>query len=64
MADLWTGRRTAWVRLQFCVGVGNAYGIISAIDQDKLFSAVICGVCMYITARWALPPPTPPKGQK
>jgi uncharacterized membrane protein YoaK (UPF0700 family) len=57
MIDLWTGRRRLWVRLQFCVGVLNAFALLNNIDQGALMGAAISALCVFVTARWRLPPP-------
>jgi hypothetical protein len=64
MRDLWTGHRTGWVRFQFFIGVVNAFMMFINFDDGKLGWATLSAYGVYVTAKWALPEPTKPKGRK
>lgn len=54
--SLWLGHRTAWLRLQFGVGVWNAWSMVNAIDAGSWTSSTISAACVLVTALWRLPP--------
>lgn len=53
----WLGLgRTGWMRLQWMVGVGNAFGVFYRLDRGELLSAVVSALCVLIVARWSFSP--------
>ena len=48
--------RTALVRIQFLVGVMNAYGCISSIAAGDKLGAILSAACVLIVAIWRIPP--------
>lgn len=55
----WLGMgRAGWMRLQWAVGVGNAFGVFFHLARGALAAAAVSALCVLIVARWSLPSPT------
>lgn len=64
-AQIWLGMgRRGIVRLQWTIGILNAYTMVNGIADERYISATVSAVCLLVTTTWRLPyaPPTKTKG--